>query len=109
MALALVNSGTQSATPGTEHTLDTITSGKTLVLVVDVAAMLSGDVLTLRIYTKCLSGGVERLAYEATYANVQGTPIKYSIPVPANISFKAALLQEAGSTRDFPWSILSLD
>lgn len=109
MALAVVNSGTQSATLDTEHTLDNDTTGKTYVLAVDLGAMLSGDITVLRIKTKVLSGGTLRLAYSATYAHVQAEPIVYSVPVPANIEIECSLEQTDGTGRSYPWSLLSLD
>lgn len=107
-----IASGTQSATVTTEHTLATDTSNKTFVLVVDAAALTvaSGvaDVLELRIYTIALSAGTERLAYIAIYQGTQSDPIKYSVPVPADISIKVTLKQAAGTSRSFPWKLLSL-
>jgi hypothetical protein len=109
MALAIVNSGTQSATLDTEHTLDNDTSGKTYVLVVDTGAMVDGDVTILRIKTKVLSGGTLRLAYSATYANAQTHPNVYSVPVPANVEIECSLEQTDGTGRSYPWALLSLD
>jgi hypothetical protein len=107
-----IASGTQTAVVTTEHTLATDTSNATFVLVVDTAnlTVASGvaDVVELRIYTIALSAGAERLAYTATYVGIQGDPIKYSVPVPADISFKATLKQTAGTARQFPWKVLSL-
>ena len=109
MALATIASGTQTATIGTEHTLDTDTTGKTYVLKVDTGAMVLGDVLELRLKTIVLSGGTEREAYIAHYAHVQAQPQKYSVPIPEDISIKATLKQTAGTGRAFPWKLLSLD
>lgn len=109
MALTVINSGTQSATLDTEHVLDNDTTGKTYVLVVDTGAMVSGDITILRIKTKVLSGGTLRLAYIATYAHAQGDPIKYSIPVPANIEIEVTLEQTDGTGRSYPWSLLALN
>jgi hypothetical protein len=109
MALAIVSSGTQSATLDTEHTLDNDTTGKTYVLAVDTAAMVDGDVVILRIKTKVLSGGTLGLAYSGTYANAQGDPIKYSPPVPANVEIECSLEQTDGTGRNYPWSLLSID
>lgn len=109
MALAIINSGTQSATLDTEHTLDNDTGGKTYVLVVDTGAMVDGDVTILRIKTKVLSGGTLRLAYSATYAHAQGDPNKYSVPVPANVEIECSLEQTDGTGRSYPWALLSLD
>lgn len=105
-------SGTQTAVINTEHTLSTLTTNKTFVFVVDTGAMTQAsgvfDVVELRIYTIALTAGTERLAYIATYEGAQGSPIKYSVPVPADISFKATLKQTAGTGRAFPWKVLSL-
>ena len=109
MALAIAASGTLTSVISTEHTLATLTTGKTFCLKVDTAAMLNSDVLELRIYDISLAAGVERLAYYVAYAHAQGTPIKISVPVPSNISFKATLKQVAGTARSFPWVVLSLD
>jgi len=117
MAIAVVASGTQTAVIGTEHELATSTTGKTYVLVVDCVNLVNWvaassqlpDVVELRLYTKVLSGGAEGLAYIATYVGVQSTKIKYSVPVPANISIKATLKQVSRVGVDFPWALLSID
>lgn len=109
MTLAIIASGTQSATLDTEHTLDNDTTGKTYVLVVDTGAMVNGDIVIFRIKTKVLSGGTLRLAYSTTYANVQAEPQKYSIPIPANIEIECSLEQTDGTGRSYPWVLLSID
>lgn len=109
MALGVAATGTQTATVGTEHSLATITTGKTLVLVVDAANMALGDVLRLRIYVKAVSGGTERLAYDAWFAHAQADPVKISLPVPAHAHFRATLTQTAGTGRSYDWTVLSLD
>lgn len=108
MALANAADGSQTATITTEHTLATLTTGKTFVFVVDTGAMASGDTLELRIYTIVRSGGTERLAYIQTFVGAQTDPQKYSVPVPADVSFKATLKQTVGTGRTFPWKVLSL-
>ena len=106
MAMTVLGSGTQTATISTEHTLDTDTSGVATVLAVDLGNLAAGDIVELRLYTKILTGSTERLAYFAVYANVQGCPNVYSVPVPADISVKATLKQTAGTGRAFAWSLL---
>lgn len=108
MALTVIADGSQTATISTEHDLATDTANHTYVLVVDAAAMVLGDILELRLYTKVRSGGTERLAYVISYQHVQGEPAKYSPPVPANIHLRATLKQTAGTGRAFPWSLLAL-
>lgn len=103
-----VQSGTTSAlTLNSETTLGSAeTSNKNLVLVVDLANLQDGEAIELRIYTIALSAGTERLAYSRRYKNAQGSPIKYSPPVPADISFRATIKQIGGTGRTFPWNIL---
>jgi hypothetical protein len=102
-----VANGNQTAVVSTEHTLATDTTGYTYVLVVDVSNLANGDAVELRLYTKCRTAGTERLAYCRKYANAQEELIKYSPPVPANISCKATLKQTAGTARTFEWSLLA--
>jgi len=107
----LENSATQTATVGTEHTLATLTTNKVFVLVVDIAALLGGatpDELELRIYYTCLVSGTERLAYIIGYKGVQGEAMKLSPPVPSDISCRFTLKQTVGTSRNFPWKVLSL-
>jgi len=112
MTLTVTASGTQSATVSTEHTLagtGTLTAGKTYTLAVDCNAMATGDELELRIKTKVLSSGTERLAYIATYAHAQDTPIKVSIPVPCAQAATVTLKQTAGTGRSYDWNITTPD
>lgn len=109
MTVASNQSGSQTATVNTEHTLGSaITSAGTYVLVVETNAMVNGDVLELRAYSKVKSGATEYLAYYVRYAHAQTESNKYSIPVPADTSVKFTLKQTAGTGRAFPWNILSL-
>ncbi len=84
------------------------TSNKTYVLVIDTVNLALGETLDLRLATIVLSGGTERTCYGRNYSHVQAEPIKYSPPVPANISFRAYLTQTGGTLRAYPWAILAL-
>lgn len=104
-------SGAQTAT-GAEDTLASTTamsSGGTLVLVVDTTNMADGDVLELRAYHG-KNGGSDRLAYYASFSNAQTDALKISIPVPvhANGRYKATLKQTAGTNRSYDWWITEL-
>lgn len=98
----------QTATINTEHTLYEATANYNFVLVVDTSNMVNSDVTELKIYTKALSGGTAAIAYYAVYAHAQAQPIKYSVPVPANIYFKATLKQTEGTGRAYPFAVLSV-
>lgn len=109
MTVASNQSGSQTATISTEHSLGSaITAAGVYVLVVDTNAMVNGDILELRIKTKAKSGSTSRLAYVATYAHIQSDPNKYSVPVPIDTDFVCTLKQTAGTGRVFDWNILSL-
>lgn len=103
-------SGTQSATVTTEHTLATLTGNKVYVLVVDTINMVGGDSLELRVKTKVLSGGTTRVMQKATYKHAQPADniIKMSVPVPSDQEFVATLKQVTGTSRNYPWKVLSI-
>lgn len=109
MAVSVANSGTQTATINTEHTLATITTAGTYIYVVSMVNLAAAEVVELRIYTKIAgSGETEQLAY---YFPVRGTVSEmqiYSIPVPSPISFKATLKQTSGTGRSFVWAVYAL-
>ena len=108
MSILSVGSDTQTATIDTEHTLDTETTAGVYVLVVDMANLVAGDIVTLRIKTKYASGGTSRLAFSATYANAQAEPNKYSPPIPVDTEIVCTLEQTDGTGRDFPWNLLKV-
>ncbi len=101
-------SGTQVAVISTEHTLSTITDAGTYVLSVDTNAMVLGDELELRAKTKVTSGGTTREYLVATYAHIQGQPVKTSVPVASINEVIFTLKQTAGTGRSFPWEIIEL-
>lgn len=107
MTATVVSSSSQTATISTEHTLDTLATAGVYVLVVDVAALVGGDVVELRVYGKARTGDTERLLHVGTYAHQQASPLVMSVPVVSPHHFKATLKQVAGTGRSFPWAIYS--
>lgn len=104
-------SGSQTATVGTEHTLATISTAKTLILAVDVAAMLGGttpDILELRLYGKARTGDTERLLKCYPFLGVQVEALFLSIPIPSPHHYKCTLKQTQGTGRAFPWAVYEL-
>jgi len=93
---------------GTEQTLATVTTAGSYVLHVDLSALADGDTVVLRLKSRVLSGGTDRLAYEASFSHAQGTPLTYSIPVPTAHQIIATLEQTAGTNRSYDWSLLAL-
>lgn len=101
-------SGAQVATVTTEHTLATIATDGTFVLYVDTSVMVLGDELELRVKVKVKSDGTTREFLVATYVNVQGQPVKASIPVASINECVFTLKQTVGTSRTFNWEIIKL-
>jgi hypothetical protein len=102
----VIASGTQTATLTTEHTLATVTDPGTYQLKVDTAALVNGETLRLQVKSRVLSGGTDRLEYDAVFMHAQGEPIKSSIPVLSPFQCVFTLTQTGGTGRAFPWSVL---
>ena len=114
MTVTVKDSNTQSATPGTEHTLTTITDAGVYALLVDADALADGEILTLRAKMAVLGSGTLRYFYVGTVigtlpADEEGL---ISVPIPyhgvASTSLVFTLQQVNGSGRSFPWSVLSM-
>lgn len=110
MAVSINNSGSQTATISTEHTLGSaITTAGIYQLKVDMANLAAGDILELRMYGKVRSTDTERLMW----GPVSYGPIPPSVDIavsPADVcaaSVKFTLKQVAGTGRAFPWAIYS--
>ena len=108
MAWSEAAGGAQVCTVGTEHTLSTQTTAGTYVLVIDANPFADGDTFEVRLKTIVRSAGTERVAYLRCYVNAQDTDgqIKYSVPVPVNVSIKATLKQTVGTSRTVTWALL---
>ena len=110
MAVAVADSGSQTATVSTEHTLSTLTTAGVYQPVVDVAAMVdasTADDVEFRVYGKARSGDTERLIY---FASLRGAQSKGLWVGPAVISphyMRLSLTQTAGTGRAFPWAVYS--
>lgn len=100
-------SGTQAATVGTEHTLATLTGGKTYALKVDIAALAAGEYVELRVKHKVLSGGTSRTVFSGIYswADALENGIALSPPSMAPVEYVATLKQINGTGRSFPWAV----
>lgn len=113
MAVTAYASGTQSATVTTEHFLSSPNVAGTYTLHVDTVNMVAGDVLELRIYQMVLTGGTQRVAYYARYDGAQPTDdlIKISVPISNELtdtnSLRFSLKQTYGTSRNFPWKVLT--
>lgn len=109
MAVTSVGSGSQVISAlDTEYTLDTETGAGVYVLVVDCNVLANGDTVILRMYTKAKTGSTSRIAYEASFSDVQGNPNKYSPAIPIDTELVCKIEQIDGSTRTFDWNLLKM-
>jgi hypothetical protein len=112
MAVTADASGTQTATIGTEHTLDDVALAGTYTFHVDTSNMAAGDAVELRIYQIVLTGGTRQVAYMQRYLDAQPTDdiIKVSVPISNELtdagSLRFSLKQTAGTGRAYPWKVL---
>jgi hypothetical protein len=97
-------SGSQTATIGTEHILDSPTTSATYVFSVDTINLANGDLVELRCYDM-VDGTNYRQMWKGTYQNVQINNAKASPPLAVTTQAKFTLLQVAGTGRVFPWSV----
>ncbi len=107
MAASVVSSGTQTATPATEHTLiDTGTAG-VYSLAVDVTNLSGAETCELRAYLKVLTSGSYRLVDVQTFYAGATAPAAVSPPFLAPNGIKFTLTQVGGSSRGFDWAVWS--
>ena len=100
--------GSQTAVIDTEHVLNTTspeTTDGAFQLFVDVANMVNGDTLTLRIKEKARSGDTQRTLWTASYRHTQARKLTASPPIILLHGWAMTLEQTAGTGRAFPWSI----
>jgi hypothetical protein len=113
MVRSVVDSGTQTATIGTEYTLrdETAAEGEVYDAAVDLTNMQSGDALELRLYVKLLSGGTLHRVYYAKFADAQDDesqlvhPVVYVPAMTVAKEWKLTLKQTAGTGRNYDWTI----
>lgn len=105
MVASVKTSGSQTAVISTEHDLATVTDAGDYEINVDVANLVDGDSLELRIYGKARSTDTERLAYFGSFENAQTELLKKSLLITSPHHMRVTLKQTAGTGRAFPWAI----
>lgn len=108
MAISEHATGSQTAVISTEHTLNGTTPETTdgiFQIFVDVANMVAGDILELRIKEKARTGDTQRQVLVATLAGAQSDPLWVSPSLILMNGWDVTLKQTAGTGRAFPWSI----
>lgn len=111
MALAVVTSGTAGpVTLNVESSLSTQTPGSptTYVARVDCAALALGESAVVRVYSKTLLGGTERVEQAITVIGGADPEVALTTPCPTDVSFRVGVTQTGGTGRSYPWKLLSL-
>lgn len=73
--------------------------------VVDLSAMAAGDIFEWNLYEKAISGGTQRLAQTAQFANAQGTPLWFGPAVFLGNGWDMTLQKVSGTDRSIDWRI----
>lgn len=110
MAISEHETGSQTTSGTTEHTLNTTTPETTdgiFQLVLDLSDMIAGDALEVRIKEKARSADTQRLAYLDTLAGVQSEPLWVSPSMILLNGWDMTVKATAG-TITIPWSIRSV-
>jgi hypothetical protein len=102
MSWTVDSSGSQTATLGTEHVLDSPTTVGTYVLSVDTVNMVIGDTVELRVYDM-VDGVNYRQCWKGTFQHTQINIGKESPPIAVTTQAKFTLKQIAGT---FPYTSL---
>lgn len=108
MAISEHATGSQTATISTEHTLNSTspeTTDGVYQLFIDLANMVAGDVLEIRIKEKCRTGDTIRQLLLATLSGAQSDPLWASPSFVLMNGWDMTIKQTAGTGRAFPWSI----
>lgn len=106
MTVSVKTSGSQTATISTEHDLATVTDAGVYVVAVDLAALVGGDEVTLKIYGKARSSDTERLIFAGSYGpSPVPSPLAMSVPVVSPHHMRVTLTQTAGTGRAYPWAV----
>lgn len=108
MTASVVDSGSQTTTVTTEHTLSTYTTAGVLYFVADFNASAGGstpDVFEVRYYGKARSSDTERLMEIFSLQGAQVAPLVAFKPIISPHHTKITLKQTQGTSRAVPWAI----
>jgi len=107
MAISEHATGSQTATIGTEHTLNPTTPETTdgiYQLWIDTLAMAKADETEIRIKEKARTGDTQRLVFLATLTDTQSEMFVTPTLILMN-GWDMTLKQTAGVGRAYPWSV----
>ncbi|MBI1214141.1 MAG: hypothetical protein GC190_21980 [Alphaproteobacteria bacterium] len=111
MSVSVVDSNSQTATIGTEHTLSTLTGAGVYQVVIDLSNMAGGatpDITEVRLYGKARSTDTERLIKCWSFQGVQSEALWFSPPLISPHDYKVTLKQIQGTGRAYPWAVYGI-
>lgn len=108
MGVVSINSGSQNATVGVEHSLAQVSGVGIYVLRVDTSVMAAGDTLEIRLKVPVKPGSEIRTTIVDTLTGAQSSPIWRTKPVmlASGEEIIATITQTAGTGRAFGWNLL---
>lgn len=109
MAASVTDSGSQTATVSTEHSLYDNAAAGTFQLAVDTNNLASTEVVELRVYTKVIntSGTYRQVAVVSIQAG-DPSAAALSPPILCPNGVKFTLKQLSGTGRSFDWAVWSI-
>lgn len=108
MTAAVKDSGSQTCTVTTEHTLSTITDAGVYQAALDFNASVNGttpDLFEVRLYGKARSADTERLIKAWSLIGAQSEVLFISPPLISPHHYKLTLKQTQGTGRVVPWAV----
>lgn len=108
----VLDSGTQTCTVTTNHTLSTQTTHATYCIRLNLANMVDGstpDRMVIRAYVKTLTGSTEQMEMEQYFEGAQTLKSWCSTPIWSPFSVKFILTQLTGTSRNVEWSVGRID
>jgi hypothetical protein len=111
MAIAVVSQTNLTLTASEQTVGSAVTTGKTVVLQIDLVNAAAGDVIELYCYVKTAgAGGTARVYFKQYWANAQtSSPVYQSIPVSAPYSVEFKLKQPTGTGRVVDFCLMTID
>lgn len=111
MAVSVYSSGGSGTYTSTgASTVTSISTSGTFTFHVDLNAMVAGDIVELRIYSKILSGSTARVVYYQQYRNAQSpdNAIQISVPISNDLTESGALTFQIyqNGTKSIPFKVL---
>lgn len=106
MGYSVIDQDDEVLVVSTPSDLSTQTTAGQYKIHLDLNAMVNGDEMVLKVYTKARSAATERLEYPPyVFADAQAAPNAQSIWYAIGYSVRFELEQTAGTARTVPWAV----